>query len=172
MIDSAWFIAMKEWLGVGASIATCIASVSVIIALVVLLKNKVSKKSVQVDFQLGNIHPYDGFVEIVATIDVLNFTDKEFSISECFLHYGEKSFQMKTKEKFLSTLRTYVPMKNLIVAAHESQTFFPVYFEVDALPPESARLEVKTTIKTLFYNVSLRKKMSSPDSANQPIHLT
>lgn len=147
---------VNEWFSLFANIATCIASISVVIGLIVLTKNRFSRKTFQVKLNFLHI----GKEYITCSMDFLNFTDKELSIIECNLLLENEKYIMESRsfdqDIQISIFEDY---KNINISPHQSITLDYVYFHIANSAGKKAVLEVKTTQKTLIYKVSIPTKI-------------
>ncbi len=169
MILEISFEDISKWVSLFANIATCITALTAIGALVsaiVYFKNRPSNKNFQITFKVRNSgcsnNEKDIYTRLHCSIDVSNFTDKEFSIIECNLICNKKRYIMEELFQVFpkGQLWDFRPLKNISLYAHQSITLSNVYFRIPKSEINKAILEVKTTQKTLKYKVSLEEQDS------------
>lgn len=169
MLLSISFEEISEWVSLFANIATFITALTAIGALVSVIfyfKNRPTNKTFQVSFQIRRIDEFKEdnteMLRLISSLEICNFTDKEFSIIECNLIYCNCHYIMQERYKIFPNGQLYglKPLKNISIDAHQSLTMPNVIFEIPNLINKKAILEVKTTQKTLIYKVNLEAQNS------------
>ncbi len=154
------FYIIKDWLELLSYIATCITALTIIgsvIGIIVYFKNRLTRKTLEVKFTV--IKKYKQ--RLFCSIDFNNYTDKDFSIIECVLHYKGKEYIMS--EKIYSTdplFSSFVEKKNIFLIPHQSITLERMYFSIENCEATSCKFEVKTTLGNLIYSVETTEKNS------------
>ena len=156
MLDDIRFAMAREWLGLFADLATCLTVVSVLIAVIVLSKNRATKRTIRVDFSAKKFGLVQNSLCLIADIDILNFTDREFFVVSIFLRVKGETFIMQKKELIGNGFIDYVPMKNIPICSHGAVTLSPVFFIGNVPQSGKATLEVQTTERNFVYSVNLR----------------
>ncbi len=150
------FYKIKDILELTSYIATIIGVISVIIAVISLLKNKPTKKRFKVKFNVQSISlAWEGIL-LIAALNFENFTDKEFSVTSLSLFINKNSYPVTVRSNIQNT--TLIPLKDIYFTSHSSETFNECFVSLpENLTVTSAFLKVETTVGNFVYSVNIRQ---------------
>lgn len=158
MINSLLACTLQTWnevFALLANIATCITALSVFSALVVYIKNRISKKSFRVTFLIKEIYRWSKNYCVEGNIIFENLTDKEFSIVSSFLCLDSKEYPISNQP---IPNQDFEPLVDIYLISHASASFQPIYVITDLdLSVKPASIKVKTTVGEFCYRIDVRE---------------
>lgn len=156
MTPCSQFDVILNWTSLLANIATILGAVSVITAVFVLMKNRLSKRTLKIDFTLINNSILNTDLRTFTfDCDISNFTDKEFFITKIILQIENNDYEL---QHYKNAAFPHVPLayeiKNLPIASHEAKTLrcfidVPVKTKV----PKRAKVKIYSTERNLILPV-------------------
>lgn len=141
----------EYWIGIVADFATILGAGSIIVAVILFFKNRVNKKSFQCRIPRKKCSNYADESKITLDLEMINYTDKEFSVSNILFIINDKEYQVSRVDR--ESIKPYIAeAKHLRVESHISFLLKDLFF---SLPPDleinSISLRIETTEGNLNY---------------------
>ena len=147
------FYIVKDCFELIAYISTTLGVVSIIFAIIVLIKNRLTSKNVQIElttysFEISN-----------ANLEIQNFTDKAFSIISCQLKTNRKEYKVYAPTNPTQFNSTLTEVNNIFVGPHCIETIYRIFSDMPITELKRAKIEINTTQGKLIYRLNHRKRV-------------
>lgn len=156
MLLCCGFESVSAWFSLFANIATVLGVVLVVIAVVPIILNRLSKRTFHIKLKMRFRAIYDaGIDEIVCDILFINFTDKCFHITKCAFIVDGKEYAVHGVDKTNHCAPT-TELKNISISPYQAfETIGAVLLPDNSPLALRAKIKVETTRKTITYKAEI-----------------
>ncbi|MCM1437750.1 MAG: hypothetical protein NC131_00870 [Roseburia sp.] len=153
----------EAWTSIFANIATIIGVTLVVIAIIPLIKNRLSKKTFNIisKIKFKAFAEYGKYDEYECDICFQNYTDKCFHITKLCILMDGKEYEIHNRN-VVNRYNVKEPTKNISVEPYQAfdrtvYVLLPATIENNASKKVKAKLKIYTTRKILLYDIEIKR---------------